>query len=214
MPLPKFQVTKKKDGREVTWFRDTQGRVRISEKAKNNWTRVEQIRDLADYGILLQLAQLDAGLGSDGSPAKVLSGRYAAWKSKMGLESKRNLLGLGGRPMVTNKAGEKRRLKSATHMQGRGHMRDDIRVNYVDEQKATITISNQASRIKARANEQKSPWYGWSPSSITKLREYAHQLFGTGIAEQLFELGLIGASALSFATQKLRRATTQLRRAA
>lgn len=206
MPLPQFKVTKYKDGRVVQSFRDTQGRVRtVVGISENRWTRAEQVRELADYGILLQLAQLDQGLGSDGMPMKALSARYASWKARVGLEPKRNLLGLGGRPVVTNTKGVQRQLRSARYMAGRGHMRDDIRVSYVDDQKATITISNEASRIKARANETKAPWWGWSPASYRLMQQRAAQLWGAGPAERLFQLGMIGASALAFARARILR---------
>jgi hypothetical protein len=88
-----------------------------------------------------------------------------------------------------------------------GHMLDDIRVNYLDDKKATIAITTTKSRQKARANEQKAPWWGWSPDSMKKLSQLSAQLFGATVADRLFELGLIGASALAFAKARaIRRA--------
>lgn len=204
MPLPKFTVKKWKDGREVARFRDTQGLVR-TRPGLQNFTRLEQVRELTNYGILLQLAQLDAGLGSNGQAMKPLAPNYSKWKSKIGLDPKRNLLGPGGLVKTTDKNGNKRILRSAGHMMGRGHMRDDIRINYLDDKKATIAITNTASRNKARGNEQKSPWWGWSPASIQKLRQKSGEMFGTGPAERMFELGLIGVSALAFVKAKFLR---------
>ncbi len=186
MPLPKFKVTKKKDGREVTWFRDSQGRVRTSATAPNNWTRAEQMRDLADYGILLQLDQARLGLGSSGLPMPPLKGGQRRF------EGRRNGVVVFGRKTLRNLYGPGKN----------GHMLDDIRVNYVDEKKATITISKKTSRDKARGNERRAPWWGWSPASMAKLRQRSAELFGTGVAERLFELGLIGVSALAFAKAK------------
>lgn len=85
-------------------------------------------------------------------------------------------------------------------------MLDFIRVNYVDDKKATTTISAKHQREKARGNEKKAPWWGWSPDSVKKLRQRAAEIFGTGVAERIFEMGIIGASALAFATRKLKRA--------
>jgi len=205
MPLPKIQITLKKDGRQVAWFRDTAGRVRTSTGSMN-WTRAEQIRDLANFGILRQLAQLDAGLGSDGQPMKPLAAGYAQWKSKVGLEPKRNLLGLGGLVKTVNpKTGAKRILHSATHMSGRGHLRDDIRINQVDDRQATISITNTASRNKARGNERRAPWWGWSPESARQMTARAAQIFQTGVAEYLYTMGLIGANALSEAKTMWRK---------
>ncbi len=198
MPLPTFKVTKKKDGREVAWFRDSQGRVRTSATAGNNWTRVEQIRDLADFGILQQLEQARRGLGSDGSampPLKGRGGKFAGRRNGVATFQRKTLRNLYGKGKD-------------------GHMLDDIRVNYVDDRRATLTISRKSSRTKALANEQKAPWWGWSPESMRKMRERRDSLFGTGVAERLFELGLIGSSALAFATSKLRSAASGIRRAA
>jgi hypothetical protein len=214
MPLPDFKVTKYKDGREVPWFRDTQGKVRTTERGLYNWTRAEQVHELTQFGLMEQLGQVDAGQGSNGQTMKPLAAGYARWKQSVGLPPKRDLRGVGGRPVVTRKNGQRKRLRSASHMQGRGHMLDDVRVNYVDDRKGTITISNEASRIKARANERRSPWWGWNPASINRMRQKSAELFGTGMAERLFEARLIGASALAFATAQLKRGTSLLRRAA
>src|SRR5690349_48601 len=69
MPLPKIEFTMKKDGRQVAWFREDAGRVRTRVGiTEEGWTRAEQIRELAEYGIKLQLDQAARGLGSDGGP--------------------------------------------------------------------------------------------------------------------------------------------------
>jgi hypothetical protein len=186
MPLPKFKTTLKKDGRTVTWFRDTQGRVRTSATAQNNWTRVDQIRSLVDYGIILQLEQASKGLGSNGSPMPPLKGgpaKFAGRRDGVATFSRKTIRNLYG-PGID------------------GHMLDDIRVNYVDEKKGTITISRQSSRNKARGNEKRYPWWGWSPASMVKLRQRSAEIFGTGVAERLFEMGLIGVSALAYVKSK------------
>jgi hypothetical protein len=221
MPLPTFRVTKKKDGKEVLWFRDTQGRVRTTASATANWTKAEQIRSLVDYGISLQIAQARAGLGSDGaqmpplkqpqrkkrfstSQKKVVEygtqdTGYPAFKRRLGLKPIRDLYGPGGKVVTESKTtGKKRYLRSASHMQGRGHMLDDLRVNFLSDTKGTFAITTQASRVKARANQERAPWWGWSAASYRKLQQRAAELFGSGPAERLFELGLIGASALAF----------------
>lgn len=207
MPLPKITVKLWKDGRQVARFRDNQGLVRTSPSLQGNaagWVRAEQIKQLANYGIVLQIEQARAGLGSSGAPMPPLRGgsravfvasvngrrqftrkTYADWKAAHGLQPVRDLYGPG---------------KS-------GHMLDDIRVNYLDDRKATIAITNKVSRDKARGNEKRAPWWGWSPASMGKMRQLSGELFGAGVAERLVDLGLIGASALAFAKAKfLRRA--------
>jgi hypothetical protein len=199
MPLPKISVKLHKDGREVARFRDSQGLVRTRAGiTAGQWTRAEQIRDLADYGILLQLDQASKGLGSSGTPMPPLKAgqrRYAGRRDGVVVfanKTVRNLYGPGKD----------------------GHMLDDVRVNYVDDKKATITISRKSSRDKARANEKKSPWWGWSPESVMKLRQRSAEIFGTGVTERLFEMGLIGVSALAFVKSRALRTTDQLLRRA
>lgn len=203
MPLPQIKITMRKDGRQVARFRDSQGLVRTST-GPVNWMRAEQIKQLADYGIALQVAQARAGLGSDGqqmAPLKTGSGRavfvasvngkrqfarktYADWKSAHGLQPVRDLYGPG---------------------KG-GHMLDDIRVNYLDDQQATVAITTRTSRDKARGNERRSPWWGWSPDSVRKITAAAAEIFQTGVAEHLYAMGLIGANALAEAKRLWRKA--------
>jgi hypothetical protein len=192
--MPQIKITMRKDGRQVARFRDNQGLVRTST-GPVNWTRADQIKELADYGIALQVAQARAGLGSDGQKMAPLNGgggravfvasvngkaqftrkTYGDWKSAHGLQPVRDLYGRG---------------------EG-GHMVDDIRVNYLDDKQATIAITTKVSRDKARGNERRSPWWGWTPDSVRKMTAAAAEIFQTGVAEHLFAMGLIGANALS-----------------
>ena len=137
MPLPKINLKLWKDGRQVARFRDSQGLVRTAPGiTAGRWSRAEQVRKLADYGILLQLEQASKGLGSDGSPMPPLkSGKRTFAGRRDGVvqfssKTIRNLYGPG--------IG--------------GHMLDSIRVNYVDDRKATIAITTQLSKAKAGAD--------------------------------------------------------------
>lgn len=204
MPLPQITVRQLKDGRPVARFRDAKGlvRTRVGINEDGGFVRAEQVKKVADYGITLQIAQARAGLGSNGLPLPPLkeSGRslfvarengrvrfarktYASRKSAKGLQPVRDLYGFGNG----------------------GHMLDAIRVNYLDDKRATIAITSKVSRDKARGNERRTPWWGWSPASIAKLRQRSAEIFGTGVAERLFELGLIGVSALAFAKARVLR---------
>lgn len=188
MPIPTITVKPYKDGRLVASFRDDQGRrVRTREGVESNWTRVEQIKQLAEYGIQLQKDQCAKGIGSDGAPMPPLkprvqfAGRTNGKVSFIaGGKTLRNLYG----PGID------------------GHMLDDIRINYLDDKRASYAITRRSSRIKALANEQKAPWWGWSPESVEKLQGMASELFETGVAEYLFSMGLIGASALAQANKR------------
>lgn len=123
----------------------------------------EQMARIANYGISLIRARVAQGIGSDDLPMPPLqvkvsrSGKrygYAVIKQRRGLGTTRNLYGLG-----TD-----------------GHMLDGIRVTYSADDRATIDITTRAGRTKALANEQKSPWYGWSPSDMEKLEAFARSV--------------------------------------
>jgi len=120
----------------------------------------QQMARIANYGIGLIRARVAQGIGSDDSPMPPLqvkvsrSGKrygYAVIKQRRGLGTTRNLYGLGAD----------------------GHMLDGIRVTYSDDQRASIDITTRAGRTKALANEQRAPWYGWSPSDMEKLTGFA-----------------------------------------
>lgn len=244
----------KKDGREVAWFRDTQGRrvgtsMRATEQGGRTmkWTTARQMMELALYGIQLMLERTAKGIGSDDATMPPLKSArrkrwsksqqrwveyglatpehgYAGDKRKLGLKPMRDLRGPGGAVTVRTKMSAKARAKLAarglriptgsTKTLAPGHMLDDVRVNYVDDTRATIDISTRASRIKARANEDKARWWGWSPSDMRKLMARAAQMFPMGVAEKLFSMGLIGANAMSGSVGWFRKTMVRARRAA
>lgn len=198
MPLFKITTKLRKDGREVSRFRDSQGIVTTRGQFQN-FTRMEQMRDLGDYGIQLQLQQVAAGSGSDGQPMRSLRPKYAAWKAKIGLKPVRDLRGPGGRVLITNK--KRRTSKSSAP----GHMLEAIRQNYLSDKEVRLGITTQKDRIKASANEAKSPWWGWNPASVRKLADRMASVFQTGTAEYLMTMGLIGANALNEAKRMWRK---------
>jgi len=164
-----------------------------------NWVVAQQLRELAEYGIQLQKEQAAAGLGSDGAPMPPLksSSRRVFASRQNGVAQFRTLRGKTLRDLRTDGAGT-----------GGSHMLDDIKINFMSDKQCTYGISTRLGRIKALANEQKAPWYGWSPDSVRKMTIRAGEIFGTGMAEALISMGLAGANALT----GLRRGT--FRRAA
>jgi hypothetical protein len=187
MALLKLRITKRRDGREIAWFRGEQGRVRTSA-GPVSWVRAGQLRLLAEYAIELLLGQCAAGLGADGQPMPSLkeSGRavflervggrarferrgYAQAKVRLGLQPLRDLRGPG--------IG--------------GHMLDAIRINYLDDRQATFGITTRLARIKAQANERRAPWWGLSPESVRRLDARAAQVFGAAFEGELVAQGLM-----------------------
>lgn len=205
MPMPTITIRKMKDGRFVSSFREAAGRVRTAANPlATDWVKADQLRELMEYGIALQKAQCASGLGSDGTPMPPLknqSGKviflqrnnghaqfgltpgYASQKARLGLVPMRDLYGPGKD----------------------GHMLDGIRVTYIDDKQCIISISTTSARTKARANEQRAPWWGWSPASVELLTAKAAEIFGTGTAEYLVSMGLIAANQLANNGRLVRR---------
>jgi hypothetical protein len=165
----------KTDKRGWAYFKGPKGRVRIGGAAASApywlmndgqlasdhsalglstalWCR------LGDFAIKTIRERVARGLGSSDQPMPPLTKRYAIQKSKLRLGNKRNLMGTGE--------------------QG-GHMLDALRVTYVDQRSCKIDITTRDARMKARANEQRSPWIGFSPSDRAKILSEFKRLFGT-----------------------------------
>jgi hypothetical protein len=140
--MVKLKITMKKDGREVAWFRDAQGRrVGTSMRASSavggmNWTQARQMQELGSYWVELQREQAAAGLGSDGAAMPALKQPkrktrwsikqkkvveygswdtgYPAFKRRLGLKPVRDLYGPGGVVKGETPSGKKRYRKSGT----------------------------------------------------------------------------------------------------
>jgi hypothetical protein len=86
---------------------------------------------------------------------------YAARKRRAGLKPMRDLVGPG---------------------EDGGHMLDALRVTSASETKATIDISTRMGRVKARANEQRAPWFGFSGKDVRTMMEAARKIWGQNIS--------------------------------
>lgn len=238
--MVKIRVTQMVNGQQRAWFRSSLGRrIGTSMRATTgqmNWTTARQMMELAQYGIQLMLDRTAKAIGSDDQPmpplkrpanAKSINAGYPAFKSRLGLQPIRDLRGPGGLVKTTSRTtGAKRYLRSgnalvrarATTVTGwtgaRGHMLDDMRVNYVDDTRATIDISTTASRTKARANEARAPWWGWSPSDVKKLMAYAEQVFQMSFWDKVASYGLIGIGQFAGSVNWMSRARSAARRVA
>jgi hypothetical protein len=201
-----IQVTTKKNGQQMAWFRDTLGRrvgtrpdlvtdrarvrrAEVGRFAPATITSAEQMAWLANYLIELQEEQLDAGIGSNGQAMPKLSGRsYAVFDRG------------GSRPRFVERLyrgyqGEKakRGQPPIRNLYLTGQMRRDIRINYLDDQTAKVSITTAKSRQKALANERKSPWWGLSPANSRKFAAAQATIFGGAMEDYLDRLGLVQA---------------------
>lgn len=212
MSFLNIKITQKKNGQEAAWFKDVLGR-RVGTRVglagdRAAITNAEQLVWLASYYIELQQEQLDKGIGSNGAAMPPLSGgSVARFKNTNGKLAFAQRIHGGYR-------GEKLRFggKLVRDLYGPGkneHMRDDIRINYVDDQMAKISITRKSSRVKALANERRAEWWGLSPESSRKFASALATVYGGAMEDYLDSLGLVQAG--SYVTQ-LARALNARRR--
>jgi hypothetical protein len=121
-----------------------------------------QMESIGEYSIGLIKARARAGIGSNDAPMPGLSRGYARRKSRAGRGSSRDLTFTG-------------------------EMLDALTVRSVSARQVRADITTASARIKAEANEQVSPWYGWSPADLSKIEAYATALID-GNAENAVRL--------------------------
>lgn len=141
-----------------------------------------QMLQLGSFANKAVIARTRSGIGSDdarfpslktGRSAVRINGRFVrqrqSWperKAAHGLRPIRDLYGLGD--------------------QG-GHMLDNSSVRYADDNTVKIAFTSRAGRMKALANEKRTPFYAFSDSDAKKIIEYAGTLFRS-TARRVFEV--------------------------
>jgi hypothetical protein len=158
--------------------------------------RKYQLFQLAQVGVRAIKARVAQGVGSDDTAMPPLKSArrmrwsksqnryveygaadssrfgYAARKRRAGLKPVRDLVGPG---------------------EDGGHMLDALRVTSASETRATIDISTRMGRVKARANEQRAPWFGFSGKDVRTMMEAARKIWGQSVAA--FQAQFRGAGA-------------------
>lgn len=114
--------------------------------------QAQHLYDLATLGRDSIVERVQDGIGSDDQPFPPLSRHYAVQKTRAGKGNRRT-------------------------MTFTGQMLDDMQVRSISNRQARISISSSLSRIKAKANEERTPWYGFSPNDIDKLSAAGEQVF-------------------------------------
>ena len=154
---------------------------------------------LAGYGFrkyqMVQLGQVAVGavkarvakaVGSDDAAMKPLADRYKVWKAAKGMNPIRDLTGPGSR---TYKDTSKKHKGAIRTIRADGaHMLDNFTVRYADELTVRMDISAQWARIRARANERRAPWFGFSPNDIRTIMNSARVMFGVNITDLAVKL--------------------------
>lgn len=127
-----------------------------------------QMYDLARVALDSIKQRVARGIGSDDAPMAGLKKGYAIWKTKHGLGNKRNLVVTGG-------------------------MLDSFQIRSVSATEARMDITSRDGRMKARENERRTPWFGWSASDVKAIIAKAQTLWGSAMRD--FALQMQGRSA-------------------
>lgn len=158
----------------------------ISVRVKYNGGKVNLVGEgpqkyqwfaLGQFAIRMIRERVARGVGSDDAPMPALSGRGSA-------------ISVDGR-FVRQRPGyreQKQRFggKPIRDLYGRGnqggHMLDDLRVREATPTGVRMDITSRWGRIKARANEKRAPWFGFSPADQRSIfRQMAATLGGSVI---------------------------------
>jgi hypothetical protein len=97
--------------------------------------------------------RVSAGIGSDDAPLKPLSPGYAKRKQRIGKGSKRDMTFTGA-------------------------MLKNLQIRAADPSKVRADITSRLARIKARTNERRTPFFGFSRADEKKIFTEATRIFG------------------------------------
>lgn len=153
-------------------------RVRLEGFGPNKYLMFQ----LGNVAVASIKERVSRGIGSYDAPMKPLSSKtsvirtkntkkfvkqrsgYAEWKARHGGQPIRDLRG----PDSTNVG---------------GHMLDWLRVNYASDTRCTIDVTSRLARIKARANERRASWYGFSKQDMQKITIAGAMIFKQTVRE-------------------------------
>lgn len=129
------------------------GKVKLTGEGPQKY----QWFELGKYAVETIRDRVSRGIGSDDAPMPALSGRGSSVSANGKFVRQRP----GYREQKQRAGGKPIRDLFGKGNQG-GHMLDGLRVREATPTSVRIDITSRWGRIKARANEQRSPWYGFS----------------------------------------------------
>jgi hypothetical protein len=162
--------------------------------------RKYQMARLGQIAVAALKARVARGVGSDDAPMGALAERYRRQKQQYGLNPIRDLrgpgqttymkrtYGSGGRRYVMTASGARSFTMSRATIRfrsegGGAHMLDNFTVRYADENAVRMDITAQWARDRARSNERRSPWFGFSPNDVRVILVAARQMFHMNITD-------------------------------
>jgi hypothetical protein len=138
----------------------------------------QQMYQLGLFAIAVMRERVSRGIGSSDAPMKPLSEHKGRRWSKSRGEWVEYGRGTGYRFRKVRSGGKGIRDLTLT-----GSMLGNISVRSVSERQVRIDITSSRERMKARANEIRSPWWGWSANDLARITLAARQLFRLNIGE-------------------------------
>lgn len=100
----------------------------------------------------------------------------------------RILTSAGGRRATSAAFAGTNRVKLVSRVRGGTHMLDNLGVRYADSSSVRMDITQDFARVKARANERRSPWFGFSPNDVRRIIDFAKALWGVNISDLAVKL--------------------------
>ena len=130
---------------------------------------------LGTAGLVAVKKRVRAALNLADAPASPLrSNSWIRIKKAKGLRPVRDLWGTGLAAISRSKK-RKARLKHV------GHMLDNLRVRTVSDNLARSGFAQYAARVKARANQRREPWLGFSPKDQAYVLQIARRIFSDAV---------------------------------
>ena len=153
----------------------------IATKVKFNGSKVKLVGEGPDKYTWFQLGRfaiqtirdrVARGIGSDDAPMPPLSGRTSVVTRDGGFVRQRP----GYREQKQRRGG-----RPIRDLYGKGdwngHMLDNLAVREATPTSVRMDITSRAARTKARANERRAPWFGFSPRDQRVVLERMIEVF-------------------------------------
>ena len=167
-----------------------------------------QMALLGQFALNSIKARVAKGVGSDDAAMKPLTDRYRVWKQKIGLPPIRDLMGPGQTSYMARVYEGRKRFAAAQAVRapngrmysttkapigfrsagGGAHMLDNFTVRSASETEVRLDITAQWARDRARGNEQRAPWFGFSPNDVRGIVLMAQQIFKAQVSDMAVRL--------------------------
>lgn len=133
---------------------------------------------LGQYALSVMKARVLKGIGSDDQPMKPLSTGRSSRVSRSGQVVEFNTTGSGYLRRKQRLGGKPIRDLFLT-----GAMLENFQIRSVSETQVRMDITSSIQRVKARANEDRSPWFGFSVRDMAAIAVAGERILGQQIGD-------------------------------